>query len=61
MATTSPTRRTGTGLHRLPLDDDADGTLTNQDPFPNVLPGSSTVTETLPVTGYDLTNIVCTG
>ncbi len=37
----------GTGRSDFRLDDDADGTLTNTKTFvPNLLPGSSTVTET---------------
>ena len=41
------------------LDDDADGTLPNMQSFSNLLPGSYTVIETLPVAGFDLTNLVC--
>ncbi len=42
------------------LDDDADGTLSNEQIFENVAPGIYTVTET-PESGWDLSNIVCTG
>ena len=42
------------------LDDDADGTLSNTTDFPDLLPGVYTVTETTPVSGWTLANIVCT-
>jgi len=50
---------TGTGLSPFSLDDDADPTLSNTRTFTNLVPGSYTVTETLPVTGWDLTGMSC--
>jgi uncharacterized repeat protein (TIGR01451 family)/fimbrial isopeptide formation D2 family protein len=50
---------TGTGLSNFSLDDDADGTLSNTKTFSNLLKGAYTVTETLGVAGFDLTNLVC--
>jgi hypothetical protein len=51
----------GTGLSNFSLDDDADNTLSNTKSFTGLTPGGSrTVTETA-VSGFDLTNIACTG
>ncbi len=55
---------TGTGLSPFTLDDNgnnADGT-SNTQVFSGIISfGNKVVTETLPVAGYDLTNIVCSG
>ena len=50
---------TGTGLSNFSLDDDGDATLPNTKVFNGLNPGSYTVTETLGVPGWDLTNLVC--
>ena len=55
---------TGTGLSGFTLDDDGvntgtGGDILNTKEFTNLVPGSYSVTETLPVTNYDLTNLVC--
>ena len=51
---------TGSGLSSFTLDTDAgDGTYSNTQTFSNIAPGSYTVTET-GVSGWDLTNLVCT-
>jgi hypothetical protein len=50
---------TGAGLSPFSLDDDADPTLLNTQTFSNLVPGLYTVTETLPVTGWDLTAMSC--
>ena len=52
---------TGSGLSSFSLDDDSNGTLSNTTTFINLSPGAYSVTETLPVTGFDLSSIVCTG
>ena len=55
---------TGTGLTAdFNLDDDADAGPAATDPSPPPVTnlGTKTVTETLPVTGWTLTNLVCTG
>ena len=58
---------TGTGAAAFTggfsLDDDADATLPNTRlfTFPGSQLGAKTVTETLPVGGWGLTNLVCTG
>jgi hypothetical protein len=39
----------------------ADPTLLNTRVYSNIAPGPYTVTETLPVSGWDLTALVCTG
>jgi hypothetical protein len=53
---------TGTGLSAFTLDDDADATLSNTRVFSNLVPGAFTVTEAgLPITGWDITDLVCTG
>lgn len=49
----------GSGLSAFSLDDDADPTLSNTRNFTNLVPGSYSVTETLPVTGWDLTSLSC--
>jgi hypothetical protein len=49
----------GSGLSSFSLDDDADPTLSNTRTFTNLVPGSYSVTETLPVTGWDLTALSC--
>jgi hypothetical protein len=49
----------GGGLSPFSLDDDADATLSNTMTFTNLVPGSYSVTETLPVTGWDLTAMSC--
>jgi uncharacterized cupredoxin-like copper-binding protein len=41
------------------LDDDSDNTLSNTQTYTNIAPGTYTVTESLPVSGFDLTNLVC--
>lgn len=41
------------------LDDDADATLSNTREYNNQAPGNYTVTETLPVSGYALTDLTC--
>ena len=43
------------------LDDDADPTLSNQRVYTGLLPGTFTVTEGSDPTGWQLTDIVCTG
>ena len=43
------------------LDDDADPTLLNTEVFSDLVDGTYGITETLPVTGWALTNIVCEG
>jgi hypothetical protein len=50
---------TGSGLSSFSLDDDADPTLSNTRTFTDLVPGSYSVTETLPVTGWDLTGLSC--
>ena len=50
---------TGSGLSSFSLDDDADATLSNTRSFTDLVPGSYSVTETLPVTGWDLTGLSC--
>ena len=50
----------GAGVQNFSLDDDADGTLPNTQPFTGLLPGARSITE-IPVPGWTLTNIVCTG
>lgn len=42
------------------LDDDADPTLSNTKTFSDLTPGSYSVQETLPVSNWDLTDLVCT-
>jgi hypothetical protein len=51
----------GTGLSGFSLDDDADATLSNTKvfTFAGTNYGAKTVTETLPVAGWSLTNLVC--
>ncbi|HEU4828537.1 MAG TPA: hypothetical protein VFT04_05030 [Gemmatimonadales bacterium] len=52
---------TGAGVPAdIDLDDDADPGLPSSETFSNLAPGSRTFTETA-VTGWDLTNIQCTG
>jgi hypothetical protein len=51
---------TGTGLSPFSLDDDADPTLPRTRTFSNLVPGNYSVTETLPVLGWDLTGLRCT-
>ena len=51
-----------TTIGNFSLDDDADGTLPNSRTFSNLAPGNYTVTEAgLPISGWDLTNLVCVG
>ena len=55
---------TGSGLSGFSLDDDGvntgtGGDILNTKVFNNLVPGPYSVTETLPVTGYDLTALVC--
>lgn len=49
----------GAGLSSFSLDDDADPTLSNTRTFTDLAPGSYAVTESLPVTGWDLTALQC--
>lgn len=51
----------GTGLSSFSLDDDGDNanTLSNTKVFNGLSAGPYSVTETLPVTGWDLTNLQC--
>jgi uncharacterized repeat protein (TIGR01451 family) len=51
---------TGSGLSSFMLDDDADGTLPNNQQFSNLNPGNYSVTEGTN-TGWDLTGMTCTG
>ncbi len=50
---------TGTGLSPFSLDDDTNATLSNTRVFSNLANGTYSVTESLPVAGWDLTNLVC--
>lgn len=50
----------GNGLSPFMLDDDSDATLSNNQQFINLMPGSYSVTEGA-VTGWDLTGLVCSG
>ncbi len=51
---------TGAGLSNFNLDDDADGTLSNTQTFNNVTAGGASYSvEETPVTGWTLTNLVC--
>ena len=49
----------GTELSSFNLDDDSDPTLDNSRSFTGLLPGSYTISETTPVSGWDLTSLVC--
>ena len=56
--------RPAPALSSFTLDDDGvndglNGDILNTKVFNNLAPGAYSVTETLPVTGYDLTNLVC--
>ena len=51
---------TGTGLSGFSLDDDSDAALASTKTFTNLLPGSYSVTEQA-TTGWDLSNVSCTG
>ena len=55
---TSTTNQT-TPIGSFSLDDDADPTLPSMRMFSDLKPGSYSVTETLPVAGWDLTGMVC--
>ena len=49
----------GTGLSPFTLDDDGDATRSNTITFGGLLPGAYSVTETLPVAGWDLIDLGC--
>ena len=50
---------TGAGLSDFTLDDDADGTLPNNQSFLSLAPGSDYRVDETPVTGWDLASIDC--